>query len=73
VKRFAFLPKFLGAAFAEVAAAGCDKFGSFLWAYVFSNADERDVARAATGLFAGVGDSLLDTLEVIGEGHGSCE
>jgi hypothetical protein len=41
-----------------------------LWADVFGNADECDVARAAAGGFGGAGDAFLNEAKIIGNRHG---
>ena len=57
-----FVPEFLGAAFAEVVAAGGDEFGGFAGVDVFGYADERDFIRGAAGGFGGSGDALADAV-----------
>ena len=69
-QRLRLIPEFLGATFAEVRAAGGSKFERRIYIDVFGYSDEQDLISTAASRFGGAGDSLLDAVEIIGDGHG---
>ena len=70
LESFGFFPEFLGAAFAEVMAAGGDEPRCGCRVDVLGDADERNFVGTPADRLGSAGDAFLNAVEVIGDRHG---